>query len=90
MYENGNMTPTCEGVKDVPSDTLKDLIGKSIGIADDILELLSRMEMDLFGGEKRDGERPVVSCYRDAAQYHLEQLMVAAKKLEIICGKVGV
>ena len=90
MYENGKTADTCDAKVQIPCETLKDLIGKSIGIADDILELLSRMEMDLFGGEKRDGERPVVSCYRDAAQYHLEQLMVAAKKLEIICGQVGV
>ena len=92
MYENGKTADTCEAVpgKTVQGETLKDLIGKSIGIADDILELLSRMEMDLFGGEKSNVERPVVSCYRDATQYHLEQLMVAAKKLEIICGKVGV
>lgn len=90
MYENGKTAPACDCVNDAPSETLKELLCRSTEITDEILELIGRMEVDLFGGEKRDGERHVVSCYRDAAQYHLEQLMVAAKKLEIICGKVGV
>lgn len=90
MYENGKTAPTCEDVTAVPCETLKELIGKSTEITDEILELIGRMEVDLFGGEKKNVERPVVICYRDAAQYHVGQLADAARKLEKICAQVGV
>ena len=90
MYENGKTAPTCEAVTPVPCETLKELIGKSTEITDEILELIGRMEVDLFGGDKKIVERPVVICYRDAAQYHVGQLAEAARKLEKICAQVGV
>lgn len=90
MYENGKTAPTGECATAAPSETLKELIGKSAEITENILDLIGRMEVDLFGGEKKNVERPVVICYRDAAQYHVGQLAEAARKLEKICAQVGV
>ena len=69
---------------------MKELIGRSTDIADEILELIGRMEVDIFGDKKEKADRPVLICYRDAAQYHVGQLAEAAIKLEKICAQVGV
>ena len=90
MYENVKTAPACDCVNDAPSETLKELLCRSTEITDEILELIGRMEVDLFGGEKKNVERPVVICYRDATQYHVGQLAEAARKLEKICAQVGV
>lgn len=90
MYENGKTAPTCEDVTAVPCETLKELLCRSTEITENILDLIGRLEVDLFGGDKKIVERPVVICYRDAAQYHVGQLAEAARKLEKICAQVGV